>query len=221
MGKAGKEKKRRKKVACTFPQNHLLEGVSETRSRDYESNDDDSENECDKLQTTSRDSSDMTTAIRVLSILGQCPDLFESKPMKSLRTLLFPLINHQVRTGSHFELNEISNSTPDRNISIGSEKVAALFRVTSAFCDNMELFSSSDGKQFRAALHPLVLRRHRQAACEYTGTDSLVGANRNHSARVSSAFRSRDWSLTLKELCDMYYSGEIPKLGRFLLLHRS
>ena len=218
MGKAGKEKKRRKKVACTFPQNHL-EGAGVARNHDNESNDDDSDNECDNPQMTPHDTSDMTTAIRVLNILGQCPDLYESKPMKSLRTLIFPLVNHQVRTGSHFELNEISNLTPDRNVSIGSEKIAALYRVTSTFCDNMEMFSSPDGKQFRAALHPLVLRRHRQAASVYTGTDSLVGANRNHSARVSSAFRSRDWSLTLKELCDMYYSGEIPKLGKFRLPH--
>lgn len=219
MGRAGKEKKRRKKVANAFPQNHL-EGVAETSSRDHESNDDDSDNESESSQTISHERSDTTTAIHVLRILGQRPDLYESKPMKSLRTLLFPLINHQVQTGSHFESNEITNSSIDQNLSfsIGLKKIAALVRVTTTFCNNMEMFSSLDGKQFRAALHPLVLRRHRHTACDHTGIDSFVGAKRNHSARVSSAFRSRDWSLTLEELCAMHHSAETPKLGKYRLI---
>jgi hypothetical protein len=212
MGKAGKAKKQRNKAL-----NSQFRKPSDVFKSDVvidtPSDDEDSDTE---PTTGSSGSTDISESIRILNVLGQRCDIYESKQMKQLRTILFPLIELQIQRGSYFEPNSSSNSILDGDVSLAldTKKLAILIRSVSAFCDDHEAFFSPESKQFRAALHPLVLFQQRRMSHKPSGPTTADDGNQSHSARVSSAFRSRDWPLALVELYAMHRSSECPKLGK-------
>jgi hypothetical protein len=210
MGKVGKAKKQRMKATTTFKDIR----AAEIPSIDSE---DDSDGDSD-----SNLDSDLSTSIRLLNVLGQRLDIYESKSMKVLRTSLYPLIEIQIKKGSHFEtshLNPIAENEVSKELS--ERKLSTLLRTTGMYCNNNDLFLSVDHKQFRAALHPLVvMQQHRISG---SSLPFIAEISQSYSARVSSAFRSKNWPLSLKELYAMYDSDETPKLGniKYLMISRS
>lgn len=200
MGKVGKAKKQRIKATTTF---------KDIRAVDVHN--DDSEDDSDGGSDFNLDS-DLSCSIQLLNVLGQRLDIYESKSMKALRTSLYPLIEIQIKKGSHFEtpnLNPMADNDMSKELS--ERKLCTLLRVAGMYCNDYDLFLSADHKQFRAALHPLVvMQQHR-----ISGSSSNPGGeiSQSYSARVSSAFRSKNWALSLKELYAMYHSNETPKLG--------
>jgi hypothetical protein len=102
MGKAGKAKKQRIKTAATFKCS-IPAGIDPT-AVDNDDEDDDNNSDGDH---DSKAESDILSSIRTLNVLGQRLDIYESKSMKSLRTVLFPLIVLQIKKGSHFESNQL------------------------------------------------------------------------------------------------------------------
>lgn len=199
MGKVGKAKKQRIKANTTFANN---------RDADVSIHDsDDSDGDSD-----STFESDLTCSIRLLNVLGQRLDIYESKPMKLLRTSLFPLIEIQIKKGSYFEApTEKPFADNDASKELSKRKLCTLLRTIEMYSNNNETFLSADHKQFRAALHPLVvMQQHRISG---SSSNPVGEVNQTFSARVSSAFRSKNWTLSLKELYAMYHSGEAPKLG--------
>eukprot|EP00596_Hydrurales_sp_CCMP1899_P000668 CAMPEP_0119033850 /NCGR_PEP_ID=MMETSP1177-20130426/914_1 /TAXON_ID=2985 /ORGANISM="Ochromonas sp, Strain CCMP1899" /LENGTH=520 /DNA_ID=CAMNT_0006990919 /DNA_START=129 /DNA_END=1691 /DNA_ORIENTATION=+ len=200
MGKVGKAKKQRMKATTTF---------KDIRAADIPSND--SEDDSDGDSDSNLDSN-LSTSIRLLNVLGQRLDIYESKSMKVLRTSLYPLIDIQIKKGSHFETSHL-NPIPEKEVSkeLSERKLSTLLRTTGMYCNNNDLFLSADHKQFRAALHPLVvMQQHRISGSSLT---SVAEISQSYSARISSAFRSKNWTLSLKELYAMYHSDETPKLG--------
>ena len=212
MGKAGKAKKQRSKAANTaFKGKHEVLAVSGDTCEESDGGFDE-----DEEQSDSSVKDDIFLSIGVLNILGQRLDLYESKAMKQLRTLLFPLIELQVKKGSHFEATASSNSAHDGDCSLGLEphKLAALTRSAISFHNDHASFFSSEAKQFRASLHPLVQMQQRRMSNKPV---SFGAHDTTHSAKVSLAFRSRDWPMALKELYAMHHSKEYPKLGKVFL----
>lgn len=214
MGKAAKEKKKRNKALnnqFSKPADILKKNII----TDTPSDDDDSDADS---TTGSSGSTDISESIHILNLLGQRRDIYESKQMKQLRTIVFPLIELQIQRGSHFEPNTSSSSTLDSglNLQLDARKLAVLIRSVAAFCNDHEAFLSPESKQFRAALHPLVLLQQRRMSHKPSGATTADDGNQSHSARVSSAFRSRDWSLVLMELYAMHRSSECPKLGKLV-----
>lgn len=209
MGKAGKAKKQRSKAA-----NSSFKGQHEVEVLAGETNE---ENDCDSdgdvEQSDSSQEKDLLLSIGVLNILGHRLDLYESKAMKQLRTQLFPLIELQIRKCSHFEATASANMAHDGDCSLGLEprKLAALSRCAISFHNDHVRFLSPEAKPFRASLHPLVQMQQRRMSNKPVNVGAL---DTTHSAKVSMAFRSRDWPMALKELYAMHYSKECPKLGK-------
>ena len=209
MGKAGKAKKQRIKAASSsFKGLHeVLVGPCDT----HEESDRDSDE--DEAQSDSSPKKDILLSIGVLNILGHRQDLYESKAMKQLRTQLFPLIELQIRKGSHFEATASTNLEHDGSLGLEPHKLAALSRCAISFQNDHASFFSSEAKQFRASLHPLVQMQQRRMSNKPLNVGVL---DTTHSAKVSLAFRSRDWPMALKELYAMHYSKEYPKLGKII-----
>ena len=213
MGKAGKAKKQRSKAL-----NSLVRKQNSILKTDViiEAPNDDDDSDTESTATGASGSTDISESIRILNLLGQRCDIYESKQMKQVRTILFPLIELQIRRGSHFEPNAISSSSleSDHSLLLDARKLALLIKSASAFCNDHEMFFSLESKQFRAALHPLVLFQQRRMSNKPSGLPTADDGSQSHSARVSSAFRSRDWPLALTELHTMHKSSECPKLGK-------
>ena len=216
MGKAGKAKKQRSKAAgSSFKcQHEVLAGAGDAHE-DTDRGFDDGE-----AQSDSSSAKDILLSIGVLNILAHRHDLYESKAMKQLRTQLFPLIELQIRKGSHFEATASTDLAYDGDCSIGLQpcKLAALSRSAISFHNDHASFFSSDAKQFRASLHPLVQMQQRRMSNKPV---SVAVPDATHSAKVSMAFRSRDWPMAFRELYSMHYSKEYPKLGLFINLYAS
>lgn len=212
MGKAGKAKKQRSKALNS----QFRKQVDVLKSEIIVNTPSDDEDSDTESTTGSSGSTDISESIRILNLLGQRHDIYESKQMKQLRTIIFPLIELQIQRGSHFEPNTSSSSILDGDLSLilDTRKLAVLIRSVSAFCGDHEAFLSPESKPFRAALHPLVLFQQRRMSHKPSGPTTTDDGNQTHSARVSSAFRSRDWPLALTELYAMHRSSECPKLGK-------
>ena len=223
MGKGAKEKKRRKKAfRSSKPSVASVKGgnvLAADRSNisDASEDDDDDDSDADLSEDGIISEADNMMSIRILNVLGQRLDFYESKSMKCLRTALFPLIELQISKGSHFEINK-SHSFIDGSDSKDefiNRKLSVLTRTAATYNSDRELFLSADTKSFRAALHPLVLVQQRRMSKKISGSGTSEDAVQTFSSRVSEAFRSRNWTLALHHLYEMHHSSEFPKLGKF------
>ena len=208
MGKAAKAKKRRSKAAPAFYKNRP-EALTSTEISSDSSDDDSSGAEADGNAANS----DALVSIQILNVLGRRLDIYESKSLKHLRTALFPLIQLQISKGSHFETSLISKPVEENDSIVVSRKLHVLLRTAATYTGNNELFLSATSKPFRAAMHPLVVVQQRRMANK-PGAGSGENLIQTHSARVSTAFRCRDWPSALSELYAMHQSEESPKLGK-------
>ena len=214
MGKVSKAKKKRCKAAALLvkSKDNVIEG---TDSSDTAVDDDDSD--VDTSDSGVISDADMIVSINILNLVGRRSDIYESKSMKSLRTALFPLIQLQISKGSHFESCILDNSTLNNCLEeeVPPRKLSTLLRTATTYSNDSNLFLSPNIKPFRAALHPLVIAQQRRLSKKPSLTSITESLNQTHSSRVSAAFRSRNWSLALHELYQMYQSSESPKLGKF------
>ena len=152
MGKAAKAKKRRSKAANSFIKNRedsvVDKGVLSDSCEDFDS---DLDVSVDGIITEA----DNLMSIRVLNVLGQRLDIYESKSSKCLRTALFPLIQLQICKGSLFEKNlsnKFLDSSSDSREEFITRKLSVLTRTATIYSSDRELFLSPGTKSFRAAL---------------------------------------------------------------------
>ena len=224
MGKVSKAKKKRCKAAALLvkSKDNVVEGTDCSDAALDDENDDD---DVDTSDDGAISDADMIVSINILNLVGRRADIYESKSMKSLRTALFPLIQLQISKGSHFESSILDISTLSNSFEeeILPRKLSTLIRIATAYSNDHNLFLSPNIKSFRAALHPLVIAQQRRMSKKPSLTSISESLNQTHSSRVSAAFRSRNWSIALHELYQMYRSSESPKLGKFFspfyLLH--
>jgi hypothetical protein len=100
-------------------------------------------------------------------------DLYSSPRTKALRVLLHPLLQEQQDKNAHFEPPLWKGSPPpndkiaDSVIGKASRPLSSLIQLLSGPLSQAgwkDLFASSIFKQFRRALHPLVLEKNRKEA---------------------------------------------------------
>ena len=218
MGKAGKERKRRKL------ENH----------QSIVDNDDDeelSDTDGDNMTTVN----DLPIAIHALDILGQRIDLYRSKAMKGVRSALFPLIEVQIKKSAFFEIrsSSIINETAEATL---TSSLDSLLRIASMLSSDLTSFLSFEMKEFRHALHPLVHFTQQKDKQGESSSELGVGTNtstsivpnegvsssvsvpacveQSYAQRISTLFRANQWTKALAALHAMRTeSHEIPKLG--------
>ena len=199
MGKAGKERKKRK-----------LEAVLQLAGP----NDFEEEGEEEDSDSEAVGEEDILVAVTCLeSFYWDHRDAYFSKTNKALRTLLFPLIEAQIKARAHHEILEPARKD-------GGLDVATLRRVASFFLSEVGrpvFLAAGAGRKFRAALHPMVLAQQMgdpAAAAAYAAASTAAdGDDRSFTGRISNALRSRNWALALTLLYDMSRSGDVLKLG--------
>jgi len=218
MGKAGKERKRRKLERDGFG------GDDGRAGADHDDDDEDNE------QVDGDDGDPMALAIAALDVLGQHPALYRSKAMKTVRAALFPLIDLQVKKRAHFEA-KVHLLSPvaagDATVEVPPAQVDALLHVVAALTNDTAQFLSVDCKELRHALHPLVLLAQRKDSPHTTNAAAAAPSSASASAssagptaptqsytqRISTSFRAGQWAAALKELHAMRVGPERPKLG--------
>ena len=189
MGKAGKLKKRRR---------------LEAQAAVIDSSDED-EGVCDEGDDATQviDEEAIRAAAKVLEALT---DGLGGKEHKQLRTMLWPLVNLQVKGNAHFEASARASEVQKP----ADEDLQLLRRVITHFASTEEgraSFTLPSSRPFRRALHPVVLEQIRKNS---GGGGEDVSS---YSARISNAYRAKDWALTLNLLHEMSSSGEVLKLG--------
>lgn len=169
------------------------------------------------FQVTSEPTDDLQDAVRALEMLSRRLDIYASKASKQLRVAVFPLIQRQQKAQAHFEPPAWAGQPPPSEaeaaqvLGPSSPAATALIRLCTGPLsgeDAAKLLASADFKDFRRALHPLVLEQYRREGKPVPAHDQL-----GLSSRISSAFRNRDWPLALSLLRRMAQSDERPKLG--------
>ena len=212
MGKAGKERKRRK-----------LENLQSIVVLDNE------EDDIAFSDADGDDHDDLPIAIHALDILGQRIDLYRSKTMKGVRSALFPLIELQIKKSAFFE-NKAVSIIQDIAEATLSSSLNSLLRIASMLSSDVTRFLSFEMKEFRHALHPLVhFTQQKDKQVEplpaHVGKSLLppptnndmslsVCTEQSYSQRISSLFRANQWTKALTALHSMRTeSQERPKLG--------
>lgn len=217
MGKAGKERKRRK-----------LESQNFVAIDDNDDDADDSDGEgADEQEGTEAGSRELSLllpgAIEFLDASSQRIDLYRSKDFKALRQVLFPLIELQTKKSAHFEIKCLQSMKEDKIDALLTSKasMSAMVRAATMLNNSHTHFFSAELKEFRHALHPFVLLSQQKdgnaSSSRADGTTVDQGGaatSASYSQRISSAFRANNWHLALKELHAMRVDGtEKPKLG--------
>lgn len=202
MGKAGKERKRRRIEAAPV-------------NDDEEEDGGDSDAGEEELA-----GEDISSAAQLLDYLyWDLKAAYASKELKPLRTALFPLIQQQAK--AHFEIipPKIRRTTP-----LEPREVVLLKRVAAHFASSDEgraQFASPASRPFRRALHPFVVQglgQNGQNQSQIQGlqqnpADGPHDEDRSFSGRISNAFHAHDWGAALRLLHEMSRSGEVLKLG--------
>jgi len=188
MGKAGKLKKKRRLEA------QALEEAADSDEEQSEEGD-------SSAQAIDEDA--VRAAAKVLEALA---DGLGGKEHKQLRTMLWPLVEIQIKSNAHFEASARAPEIQKPS----EEDLQLLRRVISHFASTAEgraSFVLSSSRPFRRALHPIVVEQIRK------NSGGGVEDVSSYSARISNSYRAKDWALTLKLLHEMSSSGEVLKLG--------
>lgn len=208
MGKQGKARKRQK----------IENGISHLEydiSSDTELND-----------TSIPNKNCIDTAISVITCLGQRLEVFDRKALKKLRIELFPLI--KVQENKYFEvlpsIVQLEDSILDQIII--PKFIDETIRCAKYFKSHLSEFAEEKHKEFRRALHPLVIytfsKQGKIQSNVKLNPDNVAKINDllpNISLinRISQCFRLRDFSgalLGLNELVKaLNGSSKPPKLG--------
>ncbi len=128
-------------------------------------------------------------------------DAFNAPALQPLRTLLYPLLRHQLDRGAHFE-PPAPPPAPPSDSAVALDALAPLLRV--ARCLSVGALEGERGRGLRRALHPLVVDVGRREGV--LGEPSL-------SARVSNAFHGGDFEGALALMRALRAAGERPRLG--------
>lgn len=203
MGKAGKERKRRKLESGLI----ALESIEQDNEDEYDSD--------DSKEVTAED---IQAASALLdAYYFDFRDAYFSKDNKPLRTMLWPLIQLQLK--AHFEIiPPLSQHRRGNNNPLRDDELSLLRKVALYFTSSNEgktLFLAAQCRNFRRALHPFVLIQldPTRAKMHLSNGDREQEDDRSFSGRISNAFRARDWASALKLLREMSLSDEILRLG--------
>ena len=208
MGKAGKERKRRRLESGGREDATEAEAVEEGGSDE------------EALAVE-----DVAAAAALLDCLHfDLKPAFASKELKPLRTALYPLI--QIQAKAHFE---IIPPKIRRTAALEPREVALLKRVAVHFASSDEgraQFASPASRQFRRALHPFVVQslgqnshsqqqqqQQQQQQAQGQQFSAELDDDRSFSGRISNAFHAHDWGAALRLLFEMSRSCEVLKLG--------
>lgn len=192
MGKAGKDRKRRR----------LLDAAVFTVDPD-----EDIEDEEEIL-----DENNIKSTIKTLTALSHNIALFRSTEYKSFRAVIQPLVQEQA--DKHFEKRAIlAMSDTELTNALNKNSITIAVSVLSTLRSDLDLFRTKEYKLLRTALHPLVL--------ELTNANKKNDKNQpmnqpiqgGYSGRISAHFMANAWLDALHELHAMRKAKQSPKLG--------
>jgi hypothetical protein len=147
----------------------------------------------------------LAISISMLELLSNDTSLYASKGYKMLRKLLFPLI--QVQLDKHFEGIPYKNAV--NQIELNETNMKILENTINYFVNNLEVFQALQYKQFRRALHPLVMYTKKNM----NGT-VVEKSDQSISNQITSAYRSCNYSHVYRLLLQLANSNdEGIKLG--------
>ena len=153
--------------------------------------------------------------LAALHCLASNLELYSSPPLRGVRAALYPHIADSVRSGSHWE--SVAPRAPldaaEEALVANPAALAELVRVAGELSQAADAEAgeaaaaarAAQRKAFMRALSPLVLEQYRK--------EGRTPPQGSASARVSNAFRSRDWPLVLSLLDGMAARGESARLG--------
>lgn len=207
MGKTGKTRKKKQKL-CQETSGKLVDEQSSVPSSAPSSDDDSDFDE---------HAQDIQTSIDVFSLFNRNRDEYFSKPMKIIRTELFPLIEAQKTY--HFEQDPVLPPCTIQEMSkiLTPSSIQAVIRTAKFLASNLETFKSAMYKPYRRSLHPIVKYHFPREKCERQGSTKDTSADSSDdkiSNSISQAFRTREWDAALGALRRFAQdSTESPKLG--------
>jgi hypothetical protein len=224
MGKAGKARKRQR--------------VERALNADIDVQIDSDESDNYVNSTQDDKTKHILIAISVLDALSVNLEKYSLKLFKPLRIAIFPLIKEQ--SDKFFEKVHLEFSTEQTNQVLSPRNLSIAIQVANQLSSNMSEFSSPELKQYRRALHPLVLyhaknstttnddknKSKKRPAISMTSNAEEEGAgienscdkedctDINLSNHISSCFRQGQWEEALKGLQQLAADPTIaPKLG--------
>ena len=149
MGK--KSKAKRQRLDKTIAKGHIMQ-----LQQDDESSSDESDIANQDSNVLSED--DIIIACNVLQALGRNVELFKAKPMKALRTQIFPLLN--IQKSAFFEAEDTKFSLgSDQKLLNEKSSMNILSKVVAYMvtAQGQKDFLSPSYKRFRRSMHPLVI----------------------------------------------------------------